>query len=194
MLKLEHALATDILTDYASDDPDMIADLLMDSDPKAYAAFFPIAQQHEAETLPLFQAEIAKKARVSDTDKDSEMVKDRLAERQARAVVALVRMGKAAEIWNLLRHSADPRLRSFIVNWLSPLGADPKLIVAELDSINPNAKPTPTQGQQLMDAVLFHPETSMRRALILSLAWMPTEGKLANKTTHSHRCHSAFTC
>ena len=91
----EHALATNILTDYASDDPNLIADLLMDADPKAYAAFFPIAQRQEAKTLPLFQAEIAKKATIPESDKDSEMVKDRLAERQARAAIALLRMGKA---------------------------------------------------------------------------------------------------
>ena len=90
----------------------------------------------------------------------TEEAKDRLAERQARAAVALVRMGKAEEVWPLLRHSADPRLRSFIVNWLNPLGADPKLIAAELDRIDPNAKPTPAPGQQMMDAILFHPETS----------------------------------
>src|SRR5262249_52845046 len=60
-------------------------------------------------------------------------VKDRLAERQARAAVALVRMGKADEVWALLRHSPDPRLRSFIINWLNPLGADPKLIATEFD-------------------------------------------------------------
>ena len=59
-----------------------------------------------------------------------------------------------------MRHSADPRLRSFIVNWLNPLGADPKLIAAEFDRIDPNAKPTPAPGQQKMDAILFHPETS----------------------------------
>ena len=41
----ERTLATNILTDYASDDPNLIADLLMDADPKAYAAFFPIAQR-----------------------------------------------------------------------------------------------------------------------------------------------------
>ena len=105
-----------------------------------------------------------------------EEVKDRLAERQARAAVALVRMGKAEEVWSLLKHSADPRLRSFIVNWLNPLGADPKLIAAELDRIDPNAKPTPAQGQQKMDAILFHPETSMRRALILALGTYGTEG------------------
>ena len=62
----EHALATDILTDYASDDPDLIADLLMDADPKAYGAFFPIAQRQEAKTLPLLQAEIAKKTTIPD--------------------------------------------------------------------------------------------------------------------------------
>ena len=78
-----------------------------------------------------------------------EEVKDRLAERQARAAVALVRMGKAEEVWPLLRHSADPRLRSFIVNWLNPLGADPKLIAAELDRIDSrrqaHARPGPAE-------------------------------------------------
>ena len=56
----------------------------------------------------------------------AEEAKDRLAERQARAAVALVRLGHAEEVWPLLQHSPDPRLRSFIVNWLNPLGADPK--------------------------------------------------------------------
>ena len=106
----------------------------------------------------------------------TEETKDQLAERQARAAVALLRMDKAEEVWPLLRHSADPRLRSFIINLLNPLGADPKLIAAELDRIDPKAKPTPVQGQQFMDAVLFHPETSQRRALILALGTYGTEG------------------
>ena len=77
----------------------------------------------------------------------------------------------------LLRHSADPRLRSFIVNWLSPLGADPKTHCRRTRPDRPaTAKPTPAQGQQLMDAMLFHPETSMRRALILALGTYGTEG------------------
>ena len=90
----------------------------------------------------------------------SEETKDQLAERQARAAIALLRMGKAAEVMPLLRHSADPRLRSFIVNWLKPLQADPNTLAAELDRLPPTAKPTLAQGQQFMDAVLFHPETS----------------------------------
>ena len=86
-------------------------------------------------------------------------------------------MGKAEEVWPLLRHSADPRLRSFIVNWLQPSGADPRTIVAELERLPATAQPTPAEGhQQLMDAILFHPETSMRRALILALGTYGTEG------------------
>src|SRR5262249_59047438 len=45
-----------------------------------------------------------------------EGVKDRLAERQARAAGALARMGKAEEGWGLLRHRADPRLGGLLVN------------------------------------------------------------------------------
>ncbi len=90
--------------------------------------------------------------------------------------MALVRLGRSEKVWPLLRHSADPRLRSFIVNWLAPLGADPRTLVAELDRLPVTAKPTPAQGQQIMDAVLFHPETSQRRALILALGTYGTDG------------------
>ena len=50
----------------------------------------------------------------------TEQLKDNLAERQARAAIALARLGKAAEVWPILVHSPDPRLRSFIINWLNP--------------------------------------------------------------------------
>ena len=171
----EHALATDILANYASDDPRLIADLVMDADPKAYAAFFPIAKREEDKTLPLFRGEIAKRVTTQESDKESEMVKDRLAERQARAAITLLRMGKAGEIVPLLRHDPDPRLRSFIVNWLQPLGADASILAAEFDRLPTTAKLTPAQGQQAMNGILFHPETSERRALILALGTFGSE-------------------
>src|SRR5208283_1372643 len=65
---------------------------------------------------------------------------------------------------------------SFIVNWLRPLEADPKTLAAELDRLPATAKPTTAEGQQFMDAVLFHPGISMRRALILALGTYGTEG------------------
>jgi hypothetical protein len=100
----------------------------MDAGPKAYASLFPVAQQQAAGVLPVLQAEIAR-SWASVNEEGSEEAKDRLAQRQARAAIALVRLGDADLVWPLLRHSADPRLRSFIVNWLNP-GSDPKAMVA----------------------------------------------------------------
>ena len=166
----ERKLAFDVLEDYASDQPNVLANLLMDSEEDHFAVLFEKLKAHQKAVVPLLEEEMVK-----SLPEATEIEKDGLAKRQARAAVALMRMGKAEEVWSLLRHSADPRLRSFIVNWLSPLGADPKLIVDELDRIDPNAKPTSAKGQQKMDAILFHPETSMRRALILALGTYRTE-------------------
>jgi formylglycine-generating enzyme required for sulfatase activity len=105
-----------------------------------------------------------------------EEVKDRLAERQARAAVALVRMGKAEQVWPLLRYGSDPRLRGCIINWLHPLGTHPEVVAAELERSLSNTGPMPSRGRQSMEAILFHPETSMRRALILALGSYGTEG------------------
>ena len=65
-----------------------------------------------------------------------EQAKDQLAERQARAAIALLRMGKAEAVWPLLQHSPDPRLRSFLINGLRSLGADPHAVAAELDRLD----------------------------------------------------------
>jgi formylglycine-generating enzyme required for sulfatase activity len=61
-----------------------------------------------------------------------EAERDALARRQARAAVALLRLGEGDAVWPLLRHAPDPRLRSFLVHDLAPLGADPRLLVKRL--------------------------------------------------------------
>ena len=63
----------------------------------------------------------------------SEDDKENLANRQARAAVALVRMGKPDRIWPLLKHSLDPRARSYLVHRLSSLGADAGGVVRRLE-------------------------------------------------------------
>ncbi len=58
----------------------------------------------------------------------SEAARDALARRQARAAVTLLRLGRPERVWPLLRHGPDPRLRTFLIHLLSPLGADPEQI------------------------------------------------------------------
>ena len=174
----ERSLAMNILADYASNQPTLLADLLMDSEENPFAALFDKLKTHQDLAVRPLEDELAKPspAATEVDDQDVERKKDVLAERQARAAVALIRLGKAEEVWPLMRHSADPRLRSFVVNWLRPLGADPRTLAAELNRLDPNSKPMPAQGQQVMDAILFHPQTSMRRALILALGQYGQEG------------------
>ena len=68
--------------------------------------------------------------------------------RQARAVETLVHLGREAELWPRLAHSADPGLRSQLIVGLSRAGVRPEL---------------------LADRLVGEGEPSIRRALILSL-------------------------
>ena len=67
-LETEHTMATNILADYASDDPDRLAELVMVSDAKAYRSLFPVAEKQAEQVLSVFKAELAKKATDSWSD------------------------------------------------------------------------------------------------------------------------------
>ena len=56
-----------------------------------------------------------------------------LAGKQARIGMALLAMGKGEKVWPLLKHGADPTLRSDLIEQLGPGGVDPKLLTARLD-------------------------------------------------------------
>jgi len=79
---------------------------------------------------------------------DGDDGKEKLAKRQANAAVALLKMGQAEMVWPLLKHSPDPRVRSYLIHQLSALGADAGTIIKRLDE---------------------EPDITIRRALILSV-------------------------
>ena len=160
----ERSLAFNILEDYASDQPNVLSNLLMDSEKDHFTVLFKKLKTYQEAVVPLLKEEMGK-----SLPEATEVEKDGLAKRQARAAIALVRLGQANEVWPKLQHKPDPRLRSFIVNWMAPLGVNPQQIASELVLIKPVPRPTPAEGQQTMDAILFNPENSERRALILAL-------------------------
>jgi formylglycine-generating enzyme required for sulfatase activity len=161
----ERLQTANILADYASDDPGLLADLLLDSEEKPFAVLFEKLKVHEERAVLLIEAELAKKA--SSEEKDAE--KDRLAQRQARASIALLRLGQGEKVWTLLVHSQDPSLRSYIVNWMKPLGAKPKFLISKLEELAHDSVSIPKDRRSRMDEILFHPQTSVRRALLLTL-------------------------
>ncbi len=58
----EHTLVTNILADYASDQPARLAELLVLSDPKAYASLLTVAVRQAEQVLPALRFELTRKA------------------------------------------------------------------------------------------------------------------------------------
>ena len=165
----EHALATNILVEYGRDNPQLLSELIMVADPGAYKSLLAEAEPRATSYVPLFEAELAKPQPEQKDPEGDLAAKEELARRKARAAIALLRMGKAERVWPLLRLSRDPRVRSFIINWLKPLAADAKGIIGESERLNASMKERSPAAGAKIEEILFDPETSTRRALILAL-------------------------
>jgi serine/threonine protein kinase/formylglycine-generating enzyme required for sulfatase activity len=142
----ERTLAANLLADYAADQPQVLADLLMDADEKQFAVIYPKIKDRAEHGLPLLMAVIDTKLPADLPSSDDK--RETLARKQANAAVALLRINQPAKVWPLLQHSPDPRVRSYLIHRLSPLGADVGAIVKQLD---------------------IESDLTIRRALVLSL-------------------------
>jgi len=142
----ERSLATDVLADYAADVPQLLADLIMEADEKQFSVIYPQLKDCGGQGLPVLTFEIELKLPPDLPSSDDR--REKLAKRQANAAVALLRMNEPTKVWPLLKHTPDPRVRSYLIDRLSPLGADIKAIVKHLDE---------------------EPDLTIRRALIQSL-------------------------
>ena len=139
-------IATNLLADYAAENVGTLADLLIDANPVQFAVVYPKFKEHGQKGLSLLTHVIDTKLPVEMPASDPK--REALAKRQANAAVALLRLNQPETIWPLLRHSPDPRVRSYLIHRLSPLGADPTAIIKRLEE---------------------EPDLTIRRALLLSL-------------------------
>ncbi len=144
----ERNLATSLLADYAADQPQLLADLLMDADEKQFAVIYPKFKEQVEEGLPVLTVEIDKK--LPSELPSSDKMREELAKRQANAAAALLRMGQQEKVWKLLKRTPpdDPRVRSYLIHRLSPLGVEAGAVLRRLDE---------------------EPDVTIRRALLLSL-------------------------
>lgn len=150
----ERNLATNLLAEYADDDVAVLADLLMDADEKQFAIIFPKLRGRGEESLPILTAEIDQQPPTDWPSFDDR--REKLAKRQANAAATLLRLNQPATVWKLLAfhpknddpNTADPRVRSYLVDRLAPLEVDPQAIIKQLDD---------------------EPDITIRRALLLSL-------------------------
>jgi serine/threonine protein kinase/formylglycine-generating enzyme required for sulfatase activity len=170
----DRSWATSILTEYAADWPDVLADLLLDADAKQFAVLYPRVETHREKAMAAMSETLAAALGSKPTDRE----KEELAKRQANAAVALLKMGEPGKVWPLLKHSRDPRVRSYLIHRFGPLGADAGALVKRLEE---------------------EPDVTIRRALILSLgpeefgeqAWTPEEKERLVERLREVYCTSA---
>jgi serine/threonine protein kinase/formylglycine-generating enzyme required for sulfatase activity len=121
---VERSSATNILAEYAADQPELLADLVVDADEKQFGLLFPKLKDHGESARILLEGDLGKEATQGSAD-----AKDKLAQRQANAAVALLKMGDADKVWPLLKHRPDPSMRSYLIHRLGPLEADPLTLI-----------------------------------------------------------------
>jgi formylglycine-generating enzyme required for sulfatase activity len=151
----ERFLATNLLADYAADNSETLAVLLMDADKKQFGVIFPVAARRSLASPPvrllmatLLTGEIDKKLAADLPSSDDK--REKLAKRQVNAALALLHLGQPEKVWPLLKRRPpdDPRVRSYLIHRLGALGADVGAILKRLDE---------------------EQDTTIRRALLLSL-------------------------
>jgi formylglycine-generating enzyme required for sulfatase activity len=136
-------VAATLLADYAADQSELLAELLLDADARQYAALRRSAAARWQDVAPHLRAVLHQTAGA----KASEEEKDRLAARQANAAIALMG-GDPDLLWPLLRHSPDPSRRTWITHKLATYWHEPVLLLQRLPKEN---------------------DASIRRAILLSL-------------------------
>jgi serine/threonine protein kinase/formylglycine-generating enzyme required for sulfatase activity len=141
---VERSMAVSMLTEYAADRPDVLAELVKEADAGQYGKLFPVLQAHRERAALLMQEELKKEMPVADRVTE----RDALARRQAQAAVVLLHLGQAEPAWQMLRHDLDPSRRTYLLHGLGRLGTQVETILRRLET---------------------EPEVSARRALILSL-------------------------
>ena len=125
----ERSRALDFLADYADDQPQVLAELLMGADEKQFAQLLPNLQARGEQGLPALLGEINRTLPPDATEE----AKEQLVKRQVNAAVALLRLNRPEKVWPLLKAGPDPRTRSYLIHRLSPLGVDAQAIVQQLD-------------------------------------------------------------
>ena len=127
--ELQQDIALTTVLDYAKDDPQQLADVLAFAERRQYAQAF-----EALKTLQDADQHLAAVLEETWSEETPENEKERTAKRQANAAVALLKLRKPGAVWPLLKHSPDPRTRSYIIHSAAELDVDPQLFVSQFDT------------------------------------------------------------
>src|SRR5205823_11420989 len=111
----------------------LLAELLLDADPKQYAILFPVLQRYRQQAVKRMQRELALRPAENDQPLPKQAEREQLARRQATAAVTLLKLEATEDAWPLYRHRDNPEARSQLLWRGGLLCLDPNQLVPRLD-------------------------------------------------------------
>jgi formylglycine-generating enzyme required for sulfatase activity len=161
----QRTVAATILSNYAADRTELLLELLKEADPAQFALLFKNARHHREEALRSMTGELdpaastragepaasrAVPARPASPGDYARL--DATAGKRANALITLALLDQPEPLWQALKHSPDPRVRSYLIVRMGPMGVDFKLLTQRL---------------------LVEKDPSIRAALVLALGHFP---------------------
>ena len=157
-------LTANLLARFVADRPAELAELAVIADPRHYPLFAPAAAANRAAVVAALTAELTKSGTPAwaavvggpAAADEPDPARDARAKRQGYAAAALLTLGEAEAVWPLLAFpvDGDPTPRSYLVQRLGAIGADPLALVRRFDA---------------------DPDPAARRAIVLALGDYPPE-------------------
>jgi serine/threonine protein kinase/formylglycine-generating enzyme required for sulfatase activity len=121
-------VAAAVLSEYAADQPEVLADALAHAAPDSFAVLFQPLVRNKEKAVEVITTALDRLPREGDGAANAE------AAQRANLAIALLRLGKGERLWRLLKASIDPRCRSFVIDRLAPLGCEPALLLNRLET------------------------------------------------------------
>jgi eukaryotic-like serine/threonine-protein kinase len=147
----DRSLALAVLVDFAAERPGILADLLTQADVQQFPVVWRALTSRAGTELTHHDkgwAVWSSRLKQAPKAEDSEDGKDQFASQQANAAAALLLTGHEEAVWPFLRHSPDPRVRSFLIHRAAAFGVPADVLLLRLDQES---------------------DVSARRALVLAL-------------------------
>ena len=122
------AVAAEVIGDYASEQPDILADAIAYAAPKSFPIVFRRLQVHSGKAVT------ALTALLDALPPDGGEMPNEAASQRANLAIALLRFNAGGRLWPMLKLCPDPRTRSFLIDRFASLGCDPEALLDRLET------------------------------------------------------------
>jgi serine/threonine protein kinase/formylglycine-generating enzyme required for sulfatase activity len=133
---IEQRVASDILRDYAADQPVLLSELLIDASAQQYAQLLPHLEAYGPRAVAIVQEQCTQTGALLAAWYPpflGEPLRHYLARRQAGAAVTLLQLQQPEQVWPLFRHTSHPEVRANLLHLLGSRGVEVRLLLARLE-------------------------------------------------------------